>query len=211
MKITRENIERLIAAAVDGRPELTPEVLSVKGYSSSRVRRLLNALNSNVEAANYLEIGVHLGSTFIPALYGNKAHATCIDNWSLFGNCRPEFEANLRTHLGRTWPKRVGIIEGDCFKVSPVVMPRDVNVYFFDGDHSYPSQYNAFKLIHPYLANRFVALVDDWNWQEPRDGTRHSLRDLNFVIEAEWELQGDYNGSENGWWNGLWVGIVSKP
>lgn len=199
-----QTVQNIINLAENGPYKELP---NVSGYSSTRVRRLLNGLCSLPDCRHYLEIGVHVGSTFIPALYDNNVKATCIDNWSLMGKMRPVFEENLAIHLPK---RRVNIIEADCFTVPLDKIWQPVDVYFFDGAHDYQSQFLALTYFAPVMADRFVVLVDDWNWSEPRDGTNNAVFELLYDIVAKWELPGDYNGSEAGWWNGLGMYILDK-
>lgn len=205
--IDSARLERLIGEAERGVPALSRGVLSIQGYSTHRVRRLLNALCSEPDA-NYLEIGVHVGSTFIPALYENEARATCIDNWSLFGNKRDEFEGNLR----RLLPNRsINLIEADCFTVNLASIPPHINTYFYDADHSQDSQYKALTYYAPVLDDSFVLVVDDMNWPEPREGTMRAIKHLAWRVEDERTLPGPYNGGDSeAWWNGLYVALVHK-
>lgn len=203
--ITVEEIQILIDRIERG--EILRELPVIEGYSSTKVRQLLNALNSHPDTKRYLEIGVHLGSTFIPAIFGNSVQATCIDNWSRFGNRRPHFEANLKEYL----PKRkVNLIANDAFTVDLTSVLQPVDVYFFDGEHTFDDQYKAYTYYDQVFADRFVTLVDDWNWAEPRDATRKAFKDLGYNVIHEWQLEGDYNGTERAWWNGLGVFVVEK-
>jgi hypothetical protein len=61
------------------------------------------------------------------------------------------------------------------------------------------------------FAERFVAVVDDWRWEEPRLGTRQAFSDLRYHVEAEWELPADNQRDTEKWWNRLYVAIVNKP
>lgn len=204
--ITGDTIEDIIKQA-ESDETAGQQLPNVDGYSSRKVRFLLNCLGGL--STRYLEIGIHVGSTFIPAMYGNMhLHGTAIDNWSLFGNCRPKFEQNLKQHL----PNQLGnieIIENDCFKVNPNLL-YPIDLYFYDGDHKRDPQYLAFTHFAPALSNRFVALIDDFNWAEPREETYRAIKDLGWKIEWEKFLHGPYNGGANEWWNGVWVGIVVK-
>jgi len=62
----------------------------------------------------------------------------------------------------------------------------------------------------PLLADRFVMLVDDWNWSEPNHGVKQALDELGYTRFAEHNLPGAYNGDQAGWWNGLYVGLFQK-
>lgn len=204
MNLDKAYIDLAILAAEVGEPPIPAMV----GYSSDKVRRLLNWL-CKLEGANYLEIGTHLGSALIPALWENDhAIATCIDNWSMFPEKRQDFEANLEEFLpGR----HVNILEGDMYAIDLNLIPHDVNVYFFDGPHDKYAQYRAFGRYDPVFADRFVAVVDDWRWEGPRFGTRDAFADLQYVVEAEWELPSDNQQDTEKWWNRLYVAIVRKP
>lgn len=198
------DIEHAIDEAEVGRPEGLPEV---PGYSSDKVRRLLNSLCS-LPDVTYLEIGTHLGSTFIPALYDNKVRATCIDNWSLDGHTREDFQANLDLYLpGR----EVMVIESDAFKVHLEDIPQPIDMYFFDGPHDRASQYMAFSFFNPIFANRFVAFVDDWNYAEPREETQRAFKDLKYKVLWERLLPAKYDRDPEQWWNGLYVALLEKP
>ena len=202
-----ELLKQLIAEAEQGKPELTPELVNFEGgLSSPKVRRLLNALCSQPDA-RYLEIGIHTGSTFIPAVYGNTAQATCIDNWKMYEGAYDQFMRNKRALLkGR----KVKVINQDCFTLDVATLPQDINVYFYDGDHGREAQRQAIFRYAPVLADRCVILIDDANWEEPREETKKVISDLGWKVLYEVLLPGDYNGSAAGWWNGLLVELIEK-
>jgi len=201
-----DTLRQLISNAENGKPELTEAVLSIPGFSSPKVRRLLNALCSQPDA-NYLEIGVHVGSTFIPAVYNNAARATCIDRWQMFEGAREKFREHVALYLAG---REVTIIDHECFTVDLSLIPANVSVYFYDGDHTTEAQYKAVTYFAPVLADQFVIVVDDCNWEEPREETKHALKDLGYTVEYDVLLPGKYNGDRIGWWNGLYVALVSK-
>lgn len=208
IEVTRAYIDEAIKQAEAGLP---PDLPVVEGLSSDRVRRLLNWL-CQLEGANYLEIGTHKGSTLIPALWGNHALASCIDIWTahpVLGNAqRVDLEANLAEHL----PEReVNVVEQDMFTLSLDLLIPEVNVFFYDGPHSRKGQYQAFVHYNPIFAPRFIALVDDWNWIEPREETMRAFTDLRYRVEAQWVLPATPCRDTERWWNGLFVAIVNKP
>lgn len=206
--IDKSYINKSIQLAERGLPADIP---IIEGLSSNKVRRLLNCLCSQVGNVDYLEIGVHRGSTFIPALWNNAAIGTCIDiwdsHWALNDAQRSDFEANLARWLpGRV----VNIIEHDMFSVDLALIPSGINVFFFDGPHDRDAQYQAFTYYNPVFADRFVALVDDWNNIEAKEETRRAFKDLGYKVRADWQLPGTPPRDEARWWNGLYVALVEK-
>jgi hypothetical protein len=183
----------------------------VEGYTSPKVCRLLNGL-CRLPDVTYLEIGVHLGKTFLSSQLGNRSRATCIDNWSLMGDLRAQFEANLKHYLPtHKLGKQINLIESNCFLVELEKIWQPVNVYFYDGAHDRDSQYLAFTHFNSIFAGRFVAIVDDCNWAEPREETKRAFKDLHYNVLKDWDLPGVYNGDQKGWWNRLYVAVVEKP
>lgn len=205
--ITKDYIDNAIQQAEAGLPVNMPEIV---GFSSNKVRRLLNWLCKPF-GSNYLEIGSHKGSTLIPALWNNNATATCIDMWeshpALGDAKRSDLDENLEKHLPGRY---VNVIECDMFEVNLGLLIPGVNVYFYDGPHTRVGQYQAFVKYNPIFADRFVALVDDWNWIEPREETMRAFIDLHYDVEAQWELPAVPDRDIEQWWNGLFVAIVNK-
>lgn len=207
--INSDTIQGYIDAINNG---IVLQLPQIKGYSSAKVRRLLNLLVNNV-ASHYLEIGVHLGSTFIPAIYKSTIPVTCIDNWSRFGNYRSEFVKNLQNYDLMT--DRVQIIEQDCFTVDLDIIEAHggkVDVYFYDGDHEPPKdpQFKAIDYFYPVLADEFILLVDDANYPGVVEPTRRAIEKHKLQIIHEWLLPGPYNGGPDDWWNGLLVMVLRK-
>jgi hypothetical protein len=208
MKITRDYIERAIQEADAGNPAGMPPV---RGLSSAKVRRLLNWL-CKLEGANYLEIGTHTGSTLIPALWNNPhTIATCIDKWTCEGAQGDTHREHLEANLAKYLPGRhVNVIEDDMFTLDLGRLVNGVNIFFYDGPHTREGQYQGFVRYNPVFADRFIALVDDWNWAEPREETRRAFEDLRYQVEAFWELPATAPRDDARWWNGLYVAIVEK-
>jgi hypothetical protein len=104
---------------------------------------------------------------------------------------------------------RIKIIEGDSWKVDRSLL-RGVNVYFYDGAHTKEDHSLAFTYYDSVLANKFVAIVDDWNDVPVREGTREAFAELGYQIVKDWEFMSRGNGDAEGWWNGLYVAVINK-
>jgi hypothetical protein len=203
------HVQAGLGAAEEGRSKLPEAVLSLPGMSSPKVRHLLNHL-CDQPGVRYLEIGVLTGSTLVSALHGNPyARAWAIENWSEFGGTREGLQASLDL-LSEDERARLTLLEEDCFALDLGGLgPCDV--YFYDGNHERASQRLAFTRFDPVLSSPFVAVVDDWNWEDVREGTREAFAELGYAVAFEVELPALFNGDTENWWNGLWVAVVRKP
>ncbi len=181
--------------------------VDVEGFTSYRVKRMLNELVANLpENEAYLEIGCFKGATLIAALTGNHPTAAyACDNWSEYQS-REAFLGNLKRH---TLPK-VEIIESDCFKFPLSQIQTPVGVYFYDGDHSAANQQRAITHFWPVLANAAIIAVDDWNWPKVRQGTWAAFTFLQPVSLRFVELPARCNGDVDLFHNGIGLFYVNK-
>jgi hypothetical protein len=153
--------------------QLDPGVLSIPGMSGRQYRVFINDLVRAVADARYLEVGVWTGSTLCAAIFENEVQALAIDNWSQFGGPYPDFFSNLARF--KNAQSRVSFLECDFRDVNFHGIGR-FNIYFFDGPHDSKSQCDGIVLAQPALDDRFILIVDDWNWRYVRDGTLEGMR-----------------------------------
>jgi hypothetical protein len=195
--------------------KLPPAILRVPGLSSPKVRHLLNNLCS-LPGGRYLEIGVWAGSTFIAALYGNDralAEAIAIDNWSQFQLSEPKkaFVRNTSKFLSKNSFK---FYEYDSFNLNKTEIfnpQKPINIYFYDGFHSVEAQKLAFVYYNDILANTFIAIVDDYGWDNVKLGTQLAFKELGYKILFEEYLPARFEGDRETWWNGIYVAVIRKP
>lgn len=211
----RQIIEDSVLSAENELTKLPNTTFLISGYSSKKVRILLNSVVEKTKGAYYLEVGSWRGSTLVSALYGNEVvRAYAIDNWSEFddGTAKSEFMRNTEFHI----PGKFKLIEGDCF--SPDVIRSiepGVNVFFFDGNHEYQSHYDALAKYIDRMSNDFIFIVDDFDpynekWAEVERGTRKSIADLGLIVVHEVHLKSSGRNSETSWWNGIYVAHIKK-
>lgn len=197
-----EHVHKAIQKSlVDNLPK---EVYAIEGMSSNKVRNLLNNI-CNLKDFNYLEVGCWKGSTAIASLYGNEFRkAYLVDNWSQFGDVRNEFKKNIKLITGN-----IQIIEDDCFSVYLPDMD-SIDVFFFDGLHTYEDQNKALKYYYQILKNKFIYIVDDTNEPEVINGTLDAIKELGLNINYMSILPSRYNCDTDFYWNGIGVFILSK-
>ncbi|MBF8263347.1 MAG: hypothetical protein HW387_1012 [Parachlamydiales bacterium] len=196
-----------LAVAESESSKLTPEILSIEGMSSSRIRHFLNNLCTRPNT-RYLEIGCWQGSTLISALFNNNIEAIAIDNWSEFSGSRTAFFENIQRF---TPNQRLRFFEGDCFQINkPEIFTSRINLYFYGGHHSESSQEQAFCYFNDIFDDIFIAIIDDWNDEKVRNGTRSAFKKLNYTTCFECQLFTPCNGHVASWWNGLCVSVLKK-
>ena len=200
------HLERSIARALAGRSKLSDEVLALSGHSTLTLRHFLNNLCS-FPSANFLEIGTFTGSTLISASYRNQGRFTAIDNFAWSPPTRKVFRRVEQRF--KDWC-RFDFHDADCWNPSLLAkLPRRINVYFFDGPHSFEDHYRAFADYDPVLAREFLAVVDDWDFWPIRKATRDAFAFLRYRCVEERELS-TRNMPAKHWGNGLYVALVRK-
>jgi hypothetical protein len=203
-----------LQAAIDGRSKLPPAIRAIKGMSGQRYRTLINTLIASLDRPRYLEIGSFLGSTAAAAIYGNGVQAVCIDNWSEFSGTKEQFLANMKH--AKSDLSSLRLIEQDFRKVDYGALGK-FNVYLFDGPHSETDHREGILMVQPCLADRFLLIVDDWNWPEVRLGTASGLLAADCHVEASVQVRTTMDnklpavGSEaSDWHNGYFIAVIGK-
>jgi hypothetical protein len=198
--------------AENSKSKITEFIVCMEGMTGTKTRHFYNNL-LNIEDARYLEIGTWKGSSVCSAMCGNKAKVTCIDNWSEFGGPKSEFLANYEKFKG---DNDANFIEEDCYKVDASTLSK-FNIYMYDGNHSSDNHYKALLHYYECLDDVFIFIVDDWNWEDVRDGTIKSIQKLNLKVLYEREIRPTMDNSHtphtdarHNWWNGIYVAVLQK-
>jgi len=183
-------------------------VSDVPGMATESKLALLNLAAAHLGPGEaYLEVGSFKGLSLIGAMLGNQRQRFyAIENFLEFNLDGDATRAELLDNLAR-WvdPRRVELLEGDCFdllrRASPLREP--VGVYFYDGAHGRLPHYLALGIAEPWLAERALVVVDDASWPIVRRATERYLAAhpgyrLLFDLPAERE-------EDPRWWNGVRV------
>lgn len=203
-----------LQAAIDGRSKLPAAIRAIKGMSGQRYRTLINTLVATLDQPRYLEIGSWLGSTAAAAIFGNTVQALCIDNWSQFSGTKEQFLANVEQ--AKSSGSSLRLIEEDFRKIDYSVLSK-FNVFLFDGPHTDVDHRDGILLAQPCLTDRFVLIVDDWNWPLVRLGTMSGLLAARCRIEASVQLRTTLDNSHpsvafeaSDWHNGYFIAVVRR-
>jgi protein O-GlcNAc transferase len=110
----------------------------------------------------YVEVGSFKGASLIAASRAWRGDVVAIDNFSMSEGSRELLEENLRRFGGHA-----EIVEGDAFELirAGALAGRKVGVYYYDAAHDYEAQFEALRIIEPYLTSPALVIVDDSDWE----------------------------------------------
>lgn len=200
-----DQVKLAIENAHNNSSKLSVEAMSVRGFTGSKIRHLLNNLGAISE--NYLEIGVYKGATFIASNFQNSLNAYCCDNWSSFcehEDCRSLFHKNTKDFIDNPFK----VFDQSCWDLTKKEIDKPIDFYLYDGAHEYEDQFKALSVIYPLLDDTFIYCVDDWSWPAVNTGCRSGIKECDLTIEFEQELVGENSHPE--WWNGFYVAVLTK-
>jgi hypothetical protein len=203
-----------LESAIDGRSKLPAAIRAIEGMSGQKYRTLINTLIETLDRPRYLEIGSWLGSTAAAAIYGNDVQAVCIDNWSEFSGTKEQFLANIEKAKSNS--SALHLIERNFREVDYRALGK-FNVFLFDGPHSVVAHTDGILVVQPCLANRFILIVDDWNWRDVRSGTMRGLLTANCRVESSIQVRTTMDNTlpslereKSDWHNGYFIAVVRK-
>lgn len=207
------HLHQAVAKAILGIGKLPKEVLDLEGMSSWGIRLFLNNLCD--ATGHYLEIGSWKGSTFISALYKNHfMFGTSVDHHQEFkGHMFESSHALLKANCERnlTNNESYTLISADCFAMQ--LPERPVDIYLYDGWHSYDAQYKALEYYYDSLKPFFFFICDDYSIDRVEKGTQDALRDLDIQVISEFKLFGNQLipfSAKPGFWNGYYAAFCVK-
>jgi hypothetical protein len=191
-------------------------LVDIPGLSSPRVCNFLNRLVARMAPGeHYLEIGTWKGRTLLSAAFHNF-NRLCIgcDRFRFWGRFTgPGIFARraLQSNIQRYAPESARIELFDMpsrrlFSERHVRSP--IGVYFYDGDHSYPETFHGITAAVPFLAQKSVLLVDDFNDPIIRCATHEAIEAAGLRLIWCRDLPGTHD--ERGWWNGLGVFFIAR-
>ena len=176
-----------------------PEWLTkLSGLSGRKYRVLINNLVKRMKNPKYLEIGSFTGSTACSASFKNNLKITCIDNWSqrFDQNINPEKEFNNNIKKCITPNSNFKVINSDFRKVDFKKIGK-FNIFLFDGPHHLEDHIDGISMVQDALENKFILIIDDWNWVQVRDGTFLALDNLKLKIISQLEIRTTHDGSNS--------------
>jgi len=186
---------------------LSEEALNVQGFTGYKVKHLLNNIGAFSSVCG--EVGTHKGSYTVATNYGNKLEYWVCDNWSQFE--QGGLSKKMFFDYMQSFNLHPTVYEQDCFTLKlPDSLKGKMDLYIFDGEHSYESQRKALTHYYDHLSDEFIYIVDDFSWEDVKKGTYDGIKDGNYQILAEWFLWNDVQSDGGNWWNGIGVFLLKK-
>jgi len=188
-------------------------IFNIKSFSTHEIKCFMNNLCSHGDI-NYLEVGAYKGGTACSAVSHNELLTSYIvDNFSEFTIDNAREVQPLTENLNKisNTTKNITFIDKDCYQITTEEIPEKIDVYFYDGAHEEEDQYKALNHYLEFMKDTFVFIVDDYNGEEVKVGTKRSLEFLKDKINVEKEWVFETSGNMQPiWWNGLYIAVISK-
>lgn len=210
----KAHIEDSIAKALRHESHIDKEILEIRGFSTGVMRRLIsNLCHFEKENLTYLEVGLYGGATFCAACNNNPLLIPYgIDNYGQDFGVKSIWQ-EMKVNMDRfSSSPRGATFNNDFFKMEiDQYLRKKVDIFFYDGEHSYESQAKALPHALPILADHFLFIVDDYDWDEVWYGTNDSLFELTKKVEilATWKLTDNIPDGPN-WHNGVAIFLCKK-
>tara|TARA_X000001036_G_scaffold12234_1_gene10612 strand:- start:16 stop:783 length:768 start_codon:yes stop_codon:yes gene_type:complete len=171
-------------------------VSEMKGLSGRKYRSLINSLISKIRNPSYLEIGSWLGSTTCSAALNNDLKITCIDNWSQLLLNEKYPQEKFKKNINKCITKKTELIlfNNDFREINYNEIGKH-NIFLFDGPHHFKDHYDGIILAQPALKKKYILIVDDWNWDQVRAGTKSAILDLELNVISKLEIRTTNDGS----------------
>lgn len=182
----------------------------VRGMSTENICFLINEIVKRFASkGTYLEVGTFNGCSLLSAaLYNTSTRCIGIDNFSAYGHIANN-EDILKTNLEKFDNlQHVQFYNMDYIKALQLLFSKEpdlkVNVYFYDGEHSYENQVRGLEILLLYLAEKCVILVDDF-WFRSAEKANEEFLQRNPSFKSVFRIRPNpwkASPSET-WWNGL--------
>ena len=127
-----------------------------------------------------------------------------------FEQVKKELKENLAEFTPRA--KEVKVHFEDCFKMDKSLLPDNIDIYCYDAEHSMESTAKALPYFFDKLADKFILILDDVNWQCVLDGINIALEELKDKIDIEkvWMLRGYNLQNDPIYHNGVAIYLINK-
>jgi hypothetical protein len=179
--------------------------MSTLAYSAL-LQRMVSEMPADL---GYVNVGVWHGFSFLASILDNAGkRCVGVDNFSQFGGPEKQFMERFE-RLRSEGHDFYGMDYEDYFREKHTGR---IGAYFYDGHHAYEHQLRGLQVAEPHFAPGCIVLVDDTNWDEPRqaslDFVKGSSRKYELIFDMRTALNSNptwWNGFHPTWWNGVMI------
>ncbi len=199
------SIESYITRLPDREKEMKKKLhslLKVPRMSTFAIGAMINYCVANLpDNEAFVNVGVWNGYTLLAGMKDNPDKICIgIDNFSEFGGPRKEFRERFNKFRS---PNHL-FFDMDYEQYFSEIHKGTIGFYIYDGEHSYKNQLKGLQIAEPFLSEHSYILVDDTNWEAPRQAT------LDFIEKSDYDYKVIFNQGTlfNGhptFWNGIMV------
>jgi len=149
----------------------------------------------------FVNIGVWQGFTLLCGMVANPER-TCIgvDNFSEFGGPRDRFLERFLAHQ----TDRHHFYDMDYEEYFSRIHCGSIGFYIYDGSHGYADQLKGLQVAEPFFSDDCIIMVDDTNWEEPRQATLDFIARSRFPYEILLDVR-TRNNCHPTFWNGIMI------
>lgn len=188
----------------------------IPGLSSNKIRHFLNHL-CGFNDSIYLELGCYTGSTFYAATENNPIRAFAVDNFiekdikpfrdDIF---LPSVKDPAVEFLSKFNNPRWTFSNKDVRELSEKDISDKPNIIFYDAGHEYYQQYENLNSIVNLLADKFILVLDDANFDGVVESANEFIQNNNLKVLFERKILTTIPEDETSWWNGIYILILEK-
>lgn len=177
---------------------------SIEGMSTLANAWIINQICSELkENECYVNIGCWKGFSLIAGMINTKCSVFGVDNfaWKEFG--KKDFYKNYLKYKNS---ERHYFYEGDYIKFLKdwENKKKFIDFYFYDGPHTYNDQFQSLEIAANYFRSGSIILVDDTNWDEPREATMEFISVNSGKYKILYDLKCK-KARHPTFWNGLMI------
>ena len=181
--------------------------------STKHSQTLLNQLCKAKDNVNYLEVGILHGASYFAASFDNKGNFYGIDNWSKYKSSQKTIEDNIQKYSSND--RNYHFLNHDCWDLE--FLRKNINhkidVFFYDGDHSYDSQSKVLTHFSEFLEDEIILIIDDYFCEsivkDVQGGTADTIKNSNFNIIKEFTVK-NKDKKNNMWHNGFYIAHLKR-
>jgi hypothetical protein len=176
-------------------------ICGIPRMSTFAVAAIINHAVTRMPAGQaYLNVGVYAGFSFLAGMIDNPRQVCVgVDNFAIAAG-RPGLLRRFEEARGPAHR----FYEMDYLDYFADIQRDQLGVYLYDGDHAYEHQLQGLEQAEPFFADGCVVIVDDTNWEAPRQATidfvAASAREYDVLLDVATR---DHNHPT--FWNGLMV------